>query len=187
MSNHTPLHPRRVLWLWPLALAVLFLSACSEGVVQTSVRPWSSSELEAVFDLSELGPSLSVDAERGTLVLAGRPIPAGLLEAMPYLTMGRTHNLLRLADDVLLAMDGDVRYQLTQASPAELRNYLSDYGLTMKDLQRAWRAAPEVGLGALYSAAAELDARSHRSALGVATVGGAGQRLLSDLGLLGLP
>lgn len=191
MSSTPPPSPRpgarATRWLAPLALVPLLLAACSDRLPSGLIVPWSSAELSAVFDLTELGASLSVDAERGTLMLSGRPLPAEVIEALPHLSMGRTHNLLRFSDDLLEAIDGDVRFALTHAAPSELRAYLSDYGLTMGDLQRAWRDQGEVGWGALQQVVAQLDASSGLQALQAGSALSAGQRLLADLGLAGRP
>jgi len=171
---------RRAVAPFALLLAFALLAACQE-TPSRSQTAWTAAELAGVLDLSELGRDLTADAEAGSLVLEGRPLPADVLERFPHLTMGRSKNLLRLAPDVILAMQPEARDLVLLASGHELRDRLADYGLTVADVQAAWGAGGEIDLAALRDLAARLDDRSIASASTAAVP--PGSRLLLDLGV----
>lgn len=171
-------HPR---WRAALALAfaALALAAC-QGAGPAPTDAWTEVQLAGVLDLSELGRALTIAPTGDHLLLDGRVLPADVLERFPYLTMGRSSNLLRFADDALAAMSPEAQAFVLRAAPGELRAGLAGYGLEMADLRAAWADRGEVDLAGLRAVAARLDGAGLRSAAGRA---GAGTRLLADLGV----
>lgn len=160
-------------------LASLVLAACQGGASVAAPDAWTEAELAGVFDLSELGSDLVAVADGDHLTLDGRVLPPALLERFPHLSMGRSLNLLRLADDALAAMAPDVAAFLVRAAPGELRAHLTGYGLDVPDVRAAWGAGGALDLAGLHAVAEQLDAVAgvHGAALG------AGSRLLADLGV----
>lgn len=171
---------RRVLGLAAIGLlATLVLAACQGGAAVAAPDAWTEAELAGVFDLSELGSDLVAAADGDYLTLAGRALPPALLERLPYLSMGRSLNLLRLSDDVLSAMAPDVAAFLVSAAPGELRTRLAGYGLAVPDVRAAWGASGALDLAGLQGVAERLDAADGLRGAGI----GAGSRLLADLGV----
>jgi hypothetical protein len=160
-----------------LALS-LVLAACRGDTTTNLPAAWTTADVSQIFDLSELGSSLTVDAETSTLLLDGRPLPADVLAAFPYLTMGRSHNLLRLSQDVLDAMDGGARLALLHATASELHAHLAEFGLSVADVQGAWGSDGELTLTTLRRIAEQLDSQT-----GVGIAADRGQRLLETLGI----
>jgi hypothetical protein len=171
--------PRRWRGIVAALMVPLVLVACQGNPPIGGSIAWTYADLGLLFDLSELGTSLTIDPESSTLMLDGRPLPADVLESFPHLTMGRRYNLLRLSQEALDAMAGEARQTLVQASPSELRAYLAEYGLTMGDLRAAWGSDGELTLLDLQVIAAALDAQS----AGLGTAAAHGQRLLDALGI----
>jgi len=173
--------PRRA--LLALLAASVALAGCQALGDGAPGEAWTEAQIAEVFDLSELGRSLTIAPSGDHLQLDGRALPPEVLERFPHLTMGRSSNLLRLADDALAAMSPVARAFVLRAAPAELRARLAAYGLTATDLQAAWAASGEIDLAGLRAVAARLD--------GGAATGGAlhtsgdapGERLLADLGV----
>lgn len=175
--------PRRRAPLWGLlaTCSILLLAAC-QSPPRTTGDAWTVTDLAEVFDLGELGATLAVAPSGDHLLLDGRPLPAEVLGAFPHMTHGRTSNLLRLADDALLAMAPEVATHLLLASPTELRAHLDEFGLSLPDLRRAWGSRGELDLAGLVQVADGLDRlAAGQAALGAA--GGAGARLLDVLGV----
>jgi hypothetical protein len=171
--------PRRWRGIAIALLAPLLLVACQGNPPSGGNAAWTYADLGSIFDLSELGAALTIDAETSTLMLDGRPLPADVLESFPHLTMGRSYNLLRLSEDALDAMASEARQSLVHASPSELRAYLDDHALTMEDVRAAWGSDGELTLLDLQRVAAALDAQSE----GLGTASSRGQRLLDTLGI----
>jgi len=169
-------------WRVVLAIAVVAgaLVAC-QGVATTApADAWTEAQLAQVLDLSELGRELRIAASGDHLLLDGRALDPALLARFPHLTMGRSSNLLRFADDALAAMSDEARQFVLRAAPAELRAALSGYGLGLDALRAAWGDEGTVDLAGLHAVATALD--------GVAPAGVArgerpGARLLADLGV----
>jgi len=164
-----------------LAAATVILAACQGGPASTMSDAWSEAELARVFDLAELGREVTVAPSGDHLLLDGRALPPEALERLPHLTMGRSTNLLRFADDALEAMAPDARDFVMRAAPGELRARLAGYGLGMPDLRTAWGERGQLDLAGLRAVAARLDVGVARVGVGVA--GAAGARLLADLGV----
>jgi len=164
-----------------LAAATVILAACQGGPAGLMPDAWSETELARVFDLAELGRELTVAPSGDHLLLDGRALPPEVLERLPHLTMGRSTNLLRFADDALEAMSPEARDFVMRAAPGELRARLAGYGLGMPDLRAAWGDGGQLALAELRAVAARLDAGVARAGMGVA--GAAGTRLLADLGV----
>jgi len=101
-----------------------------------------------------------------------------VLSSFPHLTMGRSRNLLRLSQDALDAMSGEARLALLHASASELHDHLTDFGLSVADVQAAWGDEGELTLSGLEQAAARLDSES-----GVGIADARGQRLRAALGI----
>jgi hypothetical protein len=157
------------------------LAACQEGISGTSAAAaWTEAEIAAVFDLSELG-RLSVGPSGDHLLLAGRALPAAVIERFPHLTIGRSTNLLAFDDDALGAMSDDARRFVEHAAPGELRTMMRAYGLTMRDVHDAWTERGRIGLDELFAVAVRLDDR-HGASRNAAT-GAAGASLLDALGV----
>lgn len=164
---------------------MLGLVACQEGWDTTRVTApaWTEAEIAAVFDLSELG-RLSPAPSGEHLLLAGRVLPADVVERFPHLTIGRASNLLAFDDDALAAMSTDARRLVEHASPGELRALMRRHGVTMRDVHEAWASRGRIGLVELFDVAERLDARSAEAGLAVlGSGGGAGARLLLALGV----
>lgn len=177
-----PLVPavRRLAVLATPLVAAIVLAACQRDLAAVPVAAWTDADLAAVFDLAELGHDLSADPDGEGLLLDGKLLAADLLVRFPHLSMGRTHNLLRLADDVLAAMAPGVASFLVRAAPGELRSHLAEHGLVPADVRAAWNAAGTLDLAAVRAVAARLDAAAGRMA---ASGQGPGARLLADLGV----
>lgn len=171
---------RRLAALAALLVAALVLAACQRDLAAAPVAAWTEADLAAVFDLAELGRDLSAAPDGEGLLLDGKLLSADLLARFPHLSMGRTHNLLRLGDDTLAAMAPDVAAFLVRAAPGELRARLAEHGLTPGDVRAAWNGAGVLDLAAVRAVAARLDAAGGRVA---ASGRGPGARLLADLGV----
>ena len=163
--------------------ATLALAGCQGLGGGAPGEAWSEEQIAQVFDLSELGRSVTIAPSGDHLLLDGRALPPEVLERFPHLTMGRSTNLLRLADDALAAMSPEARAFVVRAAPGELRARLSAYGLTPSDLHAGWAASGEIDLAGLRAVAARLDgaAGASRTVRGAADPPGA--RLLADLGV----
>lgn len=179
-SRHAPPRSRWAVAA-ALAAAAVILAACQSGPAGVMPDAWSETELARVFDLAELGRELTIAPSGDHLLLDGRALPPEVLERLPHLTMGRSTNLLRFADDALEAMSPDARDFVMRAAPGELRARLAGYGLGMPDLRAAWGDGGQLDLAGLRAVAARLDAGTARVGVGVA--GAAGARLLADLGV----
>jgi hypothetical protein len=169
-----------------VALAALVLAACHAGGVDVPGDGWSAAQLAQVFDLSELGRELTIAPEGDRLLLDGRTLPPEALASFPHLTMGRSTNLLRFADDALEAMAPEARAFVLRAAPGELRARLQGYGLGLDDLRHAWGDDGQLDLSGLIAVAAQLDRASPSVAARLAGTGAgasAGARLLADLGV----
>lgn len=175
--THLRSHHRAGVVALSALLAAFALAACQAGV-GAAEDAWSEAQLAEVFDLSELGASLTAAPDGDGLLLDGRRLPATVLERFPHLTMGRSLDLLRLAPDAVAAMAPRAAEFLVVASPAELRARLADYGLGLADVRAAWGSAGVLDLVGLRAIADRLDA-APRPLAGP----GAGTRLLADLGV----
>jgi hypothetical protein len=163
-------------------VAVGVLAGCQDGVGGAAgpAPAWTEAEIAAVFDLSELG-RLSAAPSGDHLMLAGRALPAAVVERFPHLTIGRGTNLLAFDDDALAAMSDDARRLVEHAAPGELRAMMREHGLTMEDVHAAWTLRGRIGLGELFAVAERMDGRSVEPS---ATDGiAAGARLLDALGV----
>lgn len=166
-------------WATLAAALALVLTACQSLPDAVRVNAWTEADLAGVFDLSELGSTLSIAPTGDHLLLGDRVLPAEVLERFPHMTHGRSHNLLRLSADALLAMAPDAATFLIQAAPAELRAQMSGFGLSLSDLRQAWGSTGELDLAGLLAAAERLDRASARTASGT----GHGTGLLEALGV----
>jgi len=165
------------LFVCGLVSLVAVLSACNQDSVKDAA--WTTSELQNVLDLSELG-SLSVENEQ--LVLNGRVLPSELLSSMPHLTMGKDTNLLGFSQEALREMSNEAAYRLKHASPEQLREFMDAYGISMDTVRTAWANDQLIDVSEIRAAATELNARGLAVASGNAP---AGTALLQDLGLDG--
>jgi len=165
-------------------VAVAFALAGCQGVDGGAPgEAWSEKQLAQVFDLSELGRSVTIAPSGDHLLLDGRALPPEVLARFPQLTMGRTTNLLRFADDALAAMSPEAQAFVLRAAPAELRARLAAYGLTVSDLHAGWAASGQIDLAGLRKVAARLDDAAGAADAVHATAGSPGDRLLADLGV----
>ncbi|MFU8887261.1 MAG: hypothetical protein ACNA8N_01520 [Trueperaceae bacterium] len=165
-------------------MAATFALAACQGVDGGAPgEAWSEKQVAQVFDLSELGRSLTIAPSGDQLMLDGRALPPEVIERFPHLTMGRSTNLLRFADDALAAMSPEAQAFVLRAAPAELRARLAEYGLAVSDLHAGWAASGEIDLAGLRSVAARLDAAAGASDAVRAAAGSPGARLLADLGV----
>ena len=169
--------------LLALAAATLAVAGCQGvgGVPPTGA--WTEAQVAQVFDLSELGRSLTIAPSGDHLLLDGRALPPEVLERYPHLTMGRTTNLLRLADDALAAMTPEAQAFVLRASPAELRARLAAYGLAVSDLHADWAASGELDLAGLRTVAARIDGAAAATTAARPAADAPGRRLLADLGV----
>jgi len=169
--------------LLALVAATLALAGCQGVGGGAPGEAWSEKQIAQVFDLSELGRSLTIAPSGDHLLLDGRALPSEVIGRFPHLTMGRSTNLLRLSDDALAAMSPEAQAFVLRAAPAELRARLAEYGLSVTDLHAGWATSGEIDLAGLRTVAARLDgaAGAARAARGVADSPGA--RLLADLGV----
>lgn len=169
--------------LLALVAATFALAACQGVDGGAPGEAWSEKQVAQVFDLSELGRSLTIAPSGDQLMLDGRALPPEVIERFPHLTMGRSTNLLRFADDALAAMSPEAQAFVLRAAPAELRARLAEYGLAVSDLHAGWAASGEIDLAGLRSVAARLDAAAGASDAVRAAAGSPGARLLADLGV----
>jgi hypothetical protein len=106
------------------------------------------------------------------------------MASFPHLTMGRSTNLLRFADDALEAMAPEARAFVLRAAPGELRDRLRDYGLGLDDLRAAWGDDGDSTWRAWSRWRPRLDGRRPARPRRPRTRGAAaGARLLADLGV----
>jgi hypothetical protein len=161
-------------------LVAMALVAC-QGAVTAPADGWTEAQLAQVFDLSELGRELVVAPSGDHLLLDGRRLPPEVVASFPHLTMGRSSNLLRFADDALEAMEPEARAFVLRAAPGELRARLASYGLGLADLRAAWGERGDLGLAGLLVVASDLDRAGARTANSGTVPNGA--RLLADLGV----
>lgn len=173
--------PRRV--LLALVAATFALAGCQGVDGGAPGEAWSEKQIAQVFDLSELGRSLTIAPSGDHLLLDGRALPPEVLGRFPHLTMGRTTNLLRFADDALAAMSPEAQAFVLRAAPAELRARLTTYGLQVSDLHAGWAATGQIDLAGLQSVAARLDGAAGATDALRATADSPGDRLLADLGV----
>ncbi len=169
--------------LLALVAAALALAGCQGVGGVPPAEAWTEAQVAQVFDLSELGRSLSIAPSGDQLLLDGRVLPPGVLERFPHLTMGRTTNLLRLSDDALAAMSPEAQAFVLRAAPAELRARLAAYGLAVSDLHAGWAASGELDLAGLRTVAARLDDAAAATTAARSAADAPGARLLADLGV----
>lgn len=169
--------------LLALVAATLVVAGCQGLDGGPPAEAWTEAQVAQVFDLNELGRSLTVAPSGDHLLLDGRALPPEVLVRFPHLTMGRSTNLLRLSDDALAAMSTEAQAFVQRAAPAELRARLSAYGLTMADLQTGWAATGQIDLAGLRSVAARLDEAAGASRVVSGAADSPGARLLADLGV----
>ncbi len=173
--------PRRA--LLALVAATLALAGCQGVGGGAPSKAWTEAQVAQVFDLSELGRSLTIAPSGDHLLLDGRALPPEVLERFPHLTMGRTTNLLRFSDDALAAMSPEAQAFVLRAAPGELRARLSAYGLAMSDLHAGWAASGQIDLAGLQTVAARLNGAAGATSAARATADAPGARLLADLGV----
>jgi hypothetical protein len=169
--------------LFALVAATLALAGCQGVGGGAPGEAWSEKQIAQVFDLSELGRSLTIAPSGDHLLLDGRALPSDVLGRFPHLTMGRSTNLLRFADDALAAMSPEAQAFVLRAAPGELRARLSAYGLSVSDLHAGWAAGGEIDLAGLRAVAARLDGAAGASLAVRGAVQSPGARLLADLGV----
>jgi hypothetical protein len=173
--------PRRA--LLALVAAALVLAGCQGVGGGAPVEAWTEAQIAQVFDLSELGRSLTVAPSGDHLLLDGRALPPEVVERFPHLTMGRTTNLLRFSDDALAAMSPEAHAFVLRAAPTELRARLAAYGLAVTDLHGGWAATGQIDLAGLRTVAARLNGAADATGTVRATADSPGSRLLADLGV----
>lgn len=166
-----------------LAAAAVALAGCQGVGGGAPGDAWTEAQVAQVFDLSELGRALTVAPAGDHLLLDGRALPPEVLERFPQLTMGRTTNLLRFADDALVAMAPEAQAFVLRAAPAELREHLAAYGLTLAEVRAAWTANGQIDLAGLRTVAARLDAAGGPAISALRASDAPGSRLLADLGV----
>ncbi len=176
--------PRRGVYGTMVALAAAVALAGCQGVGGDAPGgAWTEAQVAQVFDLGELGRSLTVAPSGDHLLLDGRALLPEVLERFPHLTMGRTTNLLRFADDALAAMAPEAQAFVLRAAPSELRQNMAAYGLALADVRAAWDAAGEIDLAGLRTVAARLDAAGGADIAARQAGATLGARLLADLGV----
>jgi len=166
-----------------LAAAAVALAGCQGVGGGAPSDAWTEAQVAQVFDLSELGRALTVAPGGDHLLLDGRALPPEVLERFPHLTMGRTTNLLRFADDALAAMVPEAQGFVLRAAPEELRQHMAAYGLTLADVRAAWSANGQIDLAGLRAVAARLDAAGGPATSARQAGDAPGSRLLADLGV----
>jgi len=166
-----------------LAAAAVALAGCQGVGGGAPGDAWTEAQVAQVFDLSELGRVLTIAPSGDHLLLDGRTLLPEVLERFPQLTMGRTTNLLRFADDALAAMAPEAQAFVLRAAPAELREHLAAYGLTLTDVRAAWAADGQIDLAGLRMVAARLDAAGGPTTSARQAGDAPGSRLLADLGV----
>jgi len=166
-----------------LAAAAVALAGCQGVGGGAPGDAWTEAQVAQVFDLSELGRVMTVAPNGDHLLLDGRALLPEVLERFPHLTMGRSTNLLRFADDALAAMAPEAQAFVLRAAPAELRQHLAAYGLSLADVRGAWAANGEIDLAGLRTVAARLDAAVGRATSARQAGDAPGSRLLADLGV----
>ncbi len=115
-------------------LAAIALAA-SLASCQSTQAPmyWSTSEVEAVLDLKELG-AMAYDAE-GHLTIGGKRLT---LETANLRSYGRSYNLLRLSDDALNSLEPQVADALFNGNAEQIKTAMQTYGLNSSDFATAW-------------------------------------------------
>lgn len=169
--------------LLALVGASLALAGCQGVGGGAPGEAWTEAQVAQVFDLSELGRSLTIAPTGDHLLLDGRALPSEVIGRFPHLTMGRSTNLLRFADDALAAMSPEAQAFVLRAAPGELRAQLSRYGLAVPDLHAGWAASGEIDLAGLRTVAARLDGAAEASRVVRGAADSPGTRLLADLGV----
>jgi len=166
-----------------LAAAAVALVGCQGVGGGAPGDAWTEAQVAQVFDLSELGRALTIAPSGDHLLLDGRTLLPEVLERFPQLTMGRTTNLLRFADDALAAMAPEAQAFVLRAAPAELRQHMAAYTLTLADVRAAWAANGQIDLAGLRAVAARLDAVGGPVTSALRAIDAPGSRLLADLGV----
>lgn len=112
-------------------IIVLFgISAMVSCNQSTSLLPWTRQEVDAVFDLTELGKA-DVDI-KGNLTLGGRVLNQSFVTTQTY---GRTVNLLGLDDAAYNAMTPSVAQSIFFATPEQLRAAMQKNQITMGEVR----------------------------------------------------
>jgi hypothetical protein len=108
--------------------AGLAMVACNQTT--STALPWTRDEVEAVFDLTELGQS-STDLE-GRWLLGGRVLDPSLVTTQ---TFGRRVNLLGLDDAAYNAMTPTVAQSIFFATPEQLRASMQQNQIAMSEVR----------------------------------------------------
>jgi hypothetical protein len=118
---------RIVQWGGVMLLGIA-MASCSQQT--NNPLPWNRTEVEAVFDLTELGEP-GFDQE-GNWTLGGRLLDPTLITTQTY---GRTVNLLGLEDAAYNALSPDVANAIFFAKPDQIREAMRQYGINMTDVR----------------------------------------------------
>lgn len=111
-------------------ILTLSLIACTEQNNFGS-HIWTQAEVDAVFDLTELGqPSFD---PRGNWLLGGKRLNPSFVTTQTY---GRKVNLLGLEDSVYNRLPPVVADAIFFATPEQIRKAMKEYGLSMADLRQ---------------------------------------------------
>jgi hypothetical protein len=108
--------------------AGLAMVSCNQTT--STALPWTRDEVEAVFDLTELGQS-STNLE-GNWMLGGRVLDPSFVTTQTY---GRRVNLLGLDDAAYNAMTPSVAQSIFFATPAQLRAAMQKNQITMGEVR----------------------------------------------------
>lgn len=121
-----------VLLLGGISIAIL-LGACLkiEKVLQPKSKPWSQSEINNLFDLSEMGKITHND--KGEWFADGRPFDFYYVQGLNNIGWGREANLLALDDKIYQLMKPQIANELYYADADTLRSELERYGLSVKE------------------------------------------------------
>jgi hypothetical protein len=112
-----------------LALFAGFAMVACNQTTSTAL-PWTRDEVEAVFDLTELGQS-STDLE-GNWLLGGRVLDPSFVTTQTY---GRRVNLLGLDDAAYNAMTPTVAQSIFFATPQQLRASMQQNQIKMSEVR----------------------------------------------------
>lgn len=159
-------------------LLILTLIGCSSNQQASNLQqPWTIEEVLHAFDLTELG-SLQLSEDGTEMLLGGRSVPEEIVPFLPK-SYGRSGNLLRLDDDVLLKLSPEVWQFVMFASADELRAAMAEYGVTREMLSDIWNINERVSLNMLHDFALTLNTSPSLQT----SSGNAGDKLLQALGL----
>jgi hypothetical protein len=106
----------------------------------------SKSEIDAVFDLQEIGSF--TESSDGEMLLGGRRFNPDDIAGKTY---GRKHNLLNLSEEALQSLPDNYRSAALFGNPTEIRSFLKNNSLSIQDLDTAKTSTGLIDLKSLIS------------------------------------